>query len=87
MGKIVLGRQIVAARGLVGMSQAELAKQAQISAEALNKIERGVTKNPHNLTLEAVQRVLEDAGVEFLNSGQPGVRLKLAKAGWGADGH
>jgi hypothetical protein len=27
-------------------------------------------------TVSAVQRVLEEAGVEFLNHGRPGVRLK-----------
>jgi hypothetical protein len=30
----------------------------------------------HNQTVVAVQHALEAAGIEFLNHGQPGVRLK-----------
>jgi hypothetical protein len=30
----------------------------------------------HNQTVVAVQRALEIAGIEFLDHGQPGVRLK-----------
>ncbi len=71
----IIGKQIAAARGLIGMSQAELAKLAGITPEALNRFEGGQTKKPHRTTVDALRRVLEERNVEFLNGGSPGVRL------------
>ena len=67
--------QIRGARAMLNLTQAELAARAGISTTGLNNIERGVS-DPKASTLSAIQRVLEEAGVEFTNGTEPGVKLK-----------
>ena len=67
--------QIRGARAMLGLTQAELASRAGISKTGLNNIEGGQS-DPKASTLRAIQRVLEEAGAEFTNGDQPGVRLK-----------
>ena len=67
--------QIRGARAMLGLSQAELANRAGISKTGLTNIERGAS-DPKASTLKAIQRVLEQAGVEFTNGSRPGVRLR-----------
>ncbi len=78
----VTGRQIAAARALVGLDQATLADSANISIQTLRRIEsaEGAPSGyPNNIA--AVRAALEKAGVEFIaeNGGGPGVRLRKAK--------
>lgn len=72
-----MGRQIAAARTLAGISQADLAASAQISVPTLRRMEasEGQASGMAN-NVAAVVRALEEAGIEFLNHGQPGVRLR-----------
>jgi transcriptional regulator with XRE-family HTH domain len=68
--------QIRAARGLLGWSKADLAEAADLPLRSLKRYE---TKDGAEIPAEdlaALHRVLEAAGVEFLDGGQPGVRLK-----------
>lgn len=58
--------QIRAARGLLNLSQKELAEKAGISLNSLNNIERGVAR-PRVDSLESIQKALEREGVEFLD--------------------
>jgi transcriptional regulator with XRE-family HTH domain len=69
--------QIRAARAILDWTQAELAERAGISKTGLNNIERG-SSDPKSSTLAAIQRVLEEAGVQFIpeNGGGAGVRLR-----------
>jgi predicted transcriptional regulator len=67
--------QIRGARAMLNLTQAELAARAGISTTGLNNIERGVS-DPKASTLSAIQRELEEAGVEFTNGNEPGVKLK-----------
>lgn len=75
----VTGRQIAAARTLLGIGQAELASRSTISVPTLKKMEAsegpaaGLANN-----VAAVRRVLEIAGIQFIaeNGGGPGVRLR-----------
>lgn len=62
---------------MIGLTQADLAKAAGISATALNNIERG-SADPKTSTLSAIQKALEAAGVIFVpeNGEGPGVRLR-----------
>ncbi|SDR64104.1 Helix-turn-helix [Rhizobiales bacterium GAS113] len=60
---------------MLGLKQADLAKQAGISKTALVNIESG-SSDPRASTLKSIQHALEAAGVEFTNGAQPGVRLK-----------
>jgi transcriptional regulator with XRE-family HTH domain len=73
------GRQIAAARTLVGLSQTELATAAKISAPTLRRMEssEGEASGYAN-NVDAVRRALEAAGIEFTNGNRPGVRLKAA---------
>ena len=68
------------ARGLLGWSQADLAEKAKVGLSTLGNFE-GSKSAMMAANLEAVQRTLESAGVEFIpeNGGGPGVRLKRGK--------
>jgi len=73
------GRQIAAARALVGMTQPDLAMRANISVPTLKRMEAsegpavGMANN-----VAAIRSALESAGVIFIseNGEGPGVRLK-----------
>src|SRR5688572_16797721 len=67
--------QIRGARAMLNLTQAELAARAGLSTTGLNNIERGLS-DPKTSTMSAIQRVLEEAGIEFTNGDEPGVRLK-----------
>lgn len=58
-----------AARALIGWTQGQLAGAAGLSLAVVNNVERNVT-DPRRSTLEAIQRALEGAGVEFIGERQ-----------------
>jgi transcriptional regulator with XRE-family HTH domain len=70
--------QCRAARALIDMSQVHLADAAGVSSRTILDFEADKRK-PIKATLAAIRRALEDAGVEFTNGGQPGVRLAEKK--------
>jgi transcriptional regulator with XRE-family HTH domain len=74
---MISSAQCRAARGLVGWSQQELAKNAGVGTVAIHQLESG-TSQPRRATLDVVRRALEAAGVEFIdeNGGGAGVRLR-----------
>ena len=80
MTEEISGRQIAAARALLGLSKGELARKAKIQTQTLIRMEArtgeavGLIDN-----IAAVRAVLESAGVEFTNGNQPGVRLAKPK--------
>ena len=47
---------------------------AKVAASTISRLEAGETLQPR--TVEAIQRALEKAGVEFINGAKPGVRLE-----------
>jgi transcriptional regulator with XRE-family HTH domain len=63
-----------AARGLLDWSQAELAARSNLSESTIRDFEKG-RRVPAINNLAAIRRALELAGVEFIDGGQPGVRL------------
>ncbi len=72
---------------MLRIEQSGLAERAGISLETVKRIERKPGKvSAFAATLEAIQKALETAGVEFIaeNGGGPGVRLKKAKPGAGS---
>lgn len=74
--------QIRAARGLLDLTQADLATKAGVSLPTIKRHEKGVSD--HKViqeTRDKIQRALEKAGIEFLpeNGGGAGVRLRKAK--------
>ena len=70
--------QCRAARGLIDMDQAVLADGAMVSRNVIIDFEKG-RRVPNRNNLAAIQRVLEDAGVEFTNGDAPGLRLRKKK--------
>jgi transcriptional regulator with XRE-family HTH domain len=61
------------ARAAVGWGVRELAAKAGVTANTVTRIENGA--DAKQSTMDALQRALEVAGVEFTNGEQPGVRL------------
>jgi transcriptional regulator with XRE-family HTH domain len=71
----ISGRQVAAARELLGISQDELALAVNIAASTLRRFENG-QHSPRPLTLHAIQTELERRNIEFLNTGGVGVFLQ-----------
>ena len=74
----IAGRTIAAARALLGMSQAELAKKARVSVPTVKRMEASTGAAPGLINnVAAIRAALEASGVEFLvESGGEGVRLR-----------
>jgi transcriptional regulator with XRE-family HTH domain len=74
---MISAAQCRAARGLIGWSQQELAKNAGVGTVAVHQLESG-TSQPRRATLDVIRRAFEKAGVEFIdeNGGGAGVRLR-----------
>ena len=74
---LTTGSQLKAARALLDLEQAALASLAGVNVNTIRNLEgsKGDPIKGHNQTVVAVQQALEAAGIEFLNHGQPGVRL------------
>jgi len=68
------GAQVRAARGLLGWTQGQLAEAADVAVATVKGMEAGRSQ-PRRATVQAIQRALEAAGVEFTNGDQPGVRM------------
>ncbi|TAX09314.1 hypothetical protein [Rhizobium leguminosarum] len=77
---LTTGNQLKAARALAGVEQIELADAAKVHVNTIRAMEasgaNGISGRAQNV--QAVQRALEERGIEFLNHGQPGVRLIAA---------
>jgi transcriptional regulator with XRE-family HTH domain len=75
---ILLPVQCRMARAALGLGVRELAAAAKVSIDTVARFERGDELKER--TVDALQRALEAAGVEFTNGEQPGVRLAKAAA-------
>ena len=67
--KRITRRQLVAARGLLGWSQSDLALLSGVSRKALTNFENGHTSQPTDETQRALIETFEKAGVEFIPRG------------------
>jgi transcriptional regulator with XRE-family HTH domain len=70
---ILLPVQCRMARAALGLGVRELAAAAKVSIDTVARFERGDELKAR--TIDALQRSLEAAGIEFTNGDQPGVRL------------
>ena len=75
---IILPIQCRMARAAVGLGIRDLAAAAKVSMDTVARFERG--EELKERTIEALQRALEAAGVEFTNGERPGVRLNKSAA-------
>ena len=78
-GFLLTPRHVRAARGLLNMSQEELAGASGLNARTIRDFENG----KHLLrdkNLEAIRDAFERRGVEFTNGSNPGVRFVTDKA-------
>jgi transcriptional regulator with XRE-family HTH domain len=75
---ILIAVQCRMARAALGWGVRDLARAAKVSVDTVARFERGEPLKER--TVEAIQRALEAAGVEFTNGDQPGVRLKVGSA-------
>jgi transcriptional regulator with XRE-family HTH domain len=80
---IFLPVQCRMARAALGLGVRELAAAAKVSTDTVARFERGDELKER--TIDALQRALEAAGVEFTNGDQPGIRLTKAAAARSAE--
>jgi transcriptional regulator with XRE-family HTH domain len=68
--------QIRAARALLRLDQAEVARRAEVSLATLRRVERGCDKpRPSAQAVASIRHALESAGAEFIDHG---VKRRLA---------
>jgi len=74
----LLSEQLRAARAMARMDQKDLADIAAVSVETIKRLEKmnGDLSATRVLTLNAIQKALEAAGIEFTNGHQPGIRVR-----------
>ena len=78
---MIVSAQIRAARGLLGISQSELANLADIGVATIKRVELATEISGSARTIWKLQTALEKAGVIFIpadQAGGPGVRLREA---------
>lgn len=69
----LLREHVTAARGVLLITRADIAKIAGVSLQTVARFERG-EETLKDSTLWQIQTALEHCGIEFLNGGKPGVR-------------
>ena len=77
---LTTGNQLKAARALGGVEQIALAEAAGVSVGTIRNMEaQGAATLKSSLAIiKSVQSALEARGIEFLNHGEPGVKLRKA---------
>jgi predicted transcriptional regulator len=77
---VITGRHIRAARALLGWAQSELSKKSRVALRTIRRMEGfDDAVSARTETLNQVVLALEKAGIEFLDDGSPGVRLRPAR--------
>ncbi len=81
---MITGRQIAAARALLGLTAADLARQAELPLATVDEMEASATAYPDDRSEAAALRTaLEKAGITFIDervtsaAGGPGIRLSV----------
>ena len=78
--KISRAAQIRAARGLCGISQADLAKSAGVSSMTVKRAEGSGSPYPSDKAIQAMKKALETAGVQFIDENGEGAGVRLRKS-------
>jgi transcriptional regulator with XRE-family HTH domain len=82
-GMIFSGNQLRAARALLGIDQEALAEKVGVSDNTIRNMEACGAEPVGGFasTRDRVRKALEGLGIEFLNDGEPGVRLRKPSRG------
>lgn len=76
----ITGAQLRAARALLQMDQKSLAVQSKVSIATIKRLEPTVGPlRANKVTIEALRRALETAGIEFISENGGGVGVRLAR--------
>ena len=76
---MILSDQIRAARAMLRWSATRLSEESGVSRPTIQRMETAIgVPGAHSKNLEAIQRTLEKAGIEFIveNGGGSGVRFR-----------
>lgn len=75
------GEQIRAARAMLRMDQSDLASAAGVSVETVKRLEAqdGPLTAGRFATVSAIEKALNEAGIEFTNGDEPGVKLRARR--------
>lgn len=76
----ITSSQCKAARGLLGWSQAELAKAARVNIDTLIAFENS-TRATHRHTILAFQKAFEEAGLLFVDENGAGIGVRFRDPG------
>ena len=78
---MITSAQCRAGRALLDWSREQLAAASMVGLRTIVDFERGAREPQRNVTLDALRRALEAAGVEFIpeNGSGAGVRMKKGK--------
>jgi transcriptional regulator with XRE-family HTH domain len=73
--------QMRAARAMLDWSQTKLAAASGVSVETIKRLERmdGAIESTKVGTLEAIKRALNNAGIDFTNGDEPGLKMRAKK--------
>ena len=78
---MITALQLRAARALLEWNQKDLARASGLSLPTIQRMETIGLQRSSAGNVDKVQRTLEDAGIEFLNGGAPGIRLRRSSEG------
>lgn len=73
--------QMRAARAMLDWTQPQLAEAAGVSVETIKRLERleGEVTATRVATIDAIEKALVKAGIEFTNGDEPGVKLRAKR--------
>ena len=77
----MIAAQARAARALLKLSVREVATRAKVTPNTVSRIEQDEVgpRGPQPVTLQAIKRVYEEAGVVFISGNGEGPGVRLAK--------
>jgi predicted transcriptional regulator len=74
---LITGRQLKAARALLGWEQTKLCLKSGVAISTIRRMESFDGEiGARTSTLSLITKTLEKAGIEFLNDERPGVRIR-----------
>jgi len=74
----MLPAQARAARAMLQLKTTEVAALAGVAPNSVTRVEQGsvAVRGPNASTVGAIRRLYESRGIEFLDEGHPGLRLR-----------